>query len=791
MAQCIVHPLSSLVVEAETASTSGRFLEISQKVQWRGRSSCKAYGKDVSHAIQSKQSSIYGDSLLVTCEPGRRGNGQTNSSSGSEYGYHTEYISWGRRSGEMDDSMRSVVCRAVAITGDFERKPRKILLSDLRSGGDDKETPKELLAQVRRRRELERLEREQEQSFKPKAENDSEVVWPYWRKKRSAADSEARQLTKKIVELGKRRQLDQVFQVLSSAKKERRTINLITMNAALGACVQCEDMDRAMALYKEMVKHKGVGADSITYGTLLKGLGQAKRLDDAFELLERMESGTAPGRPELTEVHLNTLMNACAEAGEALRARGLLQRYRAFAPGQGPSTLTYNLLIKGYARSDNPLEALKLVEEMQLLGLAPQRHTYNSLILACVRGGDLEKAIDLLEEMKADGRRSNSDKLLPDVVTYTTLLKGLAEDGDLDGVLQLAAEMKTAPSCAIDRVAYTAIVDACILAGSAYDGLRYMEEMEERARSEPQLKPRAHVFLAVMRAFAAKGDVDRTRALAQRFVRDAAGHVWPEDKAEANELVMEAAVHAGQYHLGRQALAAIIAGSEEYPQFSARGTHAWVRLMVNSGDSFDLFQPLIIRSEVSHRAPLMTLMHSIDDIEPLAPHESVREVLVRLQSEHVLPVVDSSNACVGVVYEEDCLQEEKRDALVRDIMRPAPPQIPHHAIVSQAANLLVQYKADLLAVVQGSGMPQGLVREYYGSDAGTSVLGFLLREDIFEVGSSRPASVEAEDLLRLEEEAAAERLLHEAGELLEEEEEEEEGVPEYICSVPLGGSALK
>jgi hypothetical protein len=47
-----------------------------------------------------------------------------------------------------------------------------------------------------------------------------------------------------------------------------------------------------------------------------QGLGEARRLDDAFDLVEALESGRAPGRfVELTDVHLNTLVNACAHAG--------------------------------------------------------------------------------------------------------------------------------------------------------------------------------------------------------------------------------------------------------------------------------------------------------------------------------------------------------------------------------------------------------------------------------------------------------------------------------------------
>ena len=37
--------------------------------------------------------------------------------------------------------------------------------------------------------------------------------------------------------------------------------------------------------------------------------------DDAFELVEALEDGTAPGESTLTEVHLRTLLNAFADAG--------------------------------------------------------------------------------------------------------------------------------------------------------------------------------------------------------------------------------------------------------------------------------------------------------------------------------------------------------------------------------------------------------------------------------------------------------------------------------------------
>lgn len=206
------------------------------------------------------------------------------------------------------------------------------------------------------------------------------------------------------------RMVSQIFNLLEEAKAIGKPPNVISMNAAMTACVHCGDIDRALDLFDEMCEPGGCGPDSITYGILLKvysflprpdnvaslhavflffmlhsvclviciqqstavrqllswqlsqglcgspnnslpflsvqGLGKAHKLDDAFELLEQMEAGTAPGRPQLQEVHLNTLLNACADVGEARRARGVLQRFRAYGKGLGPSPVTYNILIK-------------------------------------------------------------------------------------------------------------------------------------------------------------------------------------------------------------------------------------------------------------------------------------------------------------------------------------------------------------------------------------------------------------------------------------------------------------
>lgn len=47
----------------------------------------------------------------------------------------------------------------------------------------------------------------------------------------------------------------------------------------------------------------------------MKGLGYARRVDEAFQLLETVEQGTAVGSPKLSSSLLYGLLNALIEAG--------------------------------------------------------------------------------------------------------------------------------------------------------------------------------------------------------------------------------------------------------------------------------------------------------------------------------------------------------------------------------------------------------------------------------------------------------------------------------------------
>jgi len=141
---------------------------------------------------------------------------------------------------------------------------------------------------------------------------------PRPRPRAASPSTDLRRLTARIVELTRRRQLAQIMEEVEAVRRRVRAggvPNTIVMNAVLEACVRCGDVDRALLLFKEMRGPRGCGVDGVSYGILLKGLGIARRIDEAFEILESIEKDSSIGSPRLSPHLICGFLNALIEAG--------------------------------------------------------------------------------------------------------------------------------------------------------------------------------------------------------------------------------------------------------------------------------------------------------------------------------------------------------------------------------------------------------------------------------------------------------------------------------------------
>ncbi|KAJ6745265.1 hypothetical protein OIU74_028031 [Salix koriyanagi] len=377
-----------------------------------------------------------------------------------------------------------------------------------------------------------------------------------------------KRLTFRIVQLTRRRQLEQIFEEVESAKRRYGKLNTIVMNAVMEACVHCGDTESALKVFDEMCKSESCRVDGVSYGTLLKGLGVARRIDEAFQILESVEMGTAVGSPKLSAPMIFGLLNALISAGDIRRAKGLLARYGYLLhESRNPSILIYNLLMKGYIGAGCPEDALP--------------------------AGKLDAAMRFFDEMKDKAQNFSRDKLYPDVVTYTTLLQGFGGAKDLLSVQKIVSEMKLHRNLVIDRTAFTAMVDAFLNCGSMNDALCVFGETIKRAGVNPKLRPKPHLYLSLMRVSAIQGEYNMVKHLHRRLWPDTSGAISLALQEEADHLLMEAALNDGQVYVALENLTNAVLKWKRIP-WTSRGGMVAMRIEALLGFTNSIVSPYLL-----------------------------------------------------------------------------------------------------------------------------------------------------------------------------------------------------
>ena len=267
-------------------------------------------------------------------------------------------------------------------------------------------------------------------------------------------------------------------------------------NSILDVLVK-EDIDIAREFYRKSMMECGVVGDDYTFGILMKGLCLTNRIGEGFKLLQLIKSsrGVAPNT-----VIYYTLLHALCRNGKVGRARSLLNEM-----GE-PNDVTFNILISGYCKEENLVQALVMLEKSFAMGFVTDVVTVTKVVEGLCNAGRVTEAAEVVDRVESMGgsldvvayntlikgfcgvgkvkvgihflKQMESKGCLPNVDTYNVLISGFCESRMLDLALNLFNDMKT-DGIKWNFNTFDTIIRGLCLEGRIEDGFMILELMEE------------------------------------------------------------------------------------------------------------------------------------------------------------------------------------------------------------------------------------------------------------------------------------------------------------------------
>jgi len=181
--------------------------------------------------------------------------------------------------------------------------------------------------------------------------------------------------------------MDRVPQLLIDMKSRELKPNLITYSTVLkGHCLH-GDIRTAFDVLQEMVTQTKLKPDEIMYNTLLDGCAQANLVDEGLRLLQSMQNeGIRPSNYTLSIlVKLTSQARRLDQAFELVDQLTKKYRFRPNAP-------VYGNLIQACLSNKELKKAFEVLEHMAQDKIQPDMRCISSLIRTCISQGFLDQA---------------------------------------------------------------------------------------------------------------------------------------------------------------------------------------------------------------------------------------------------------------------------------------------------------------------------------------------------------------------------------------------------------------
>lgn len=279
--------------------------------------------------------------------------------------------------------------------------------------------------------------------------------------------------------LGKTRQ----FETMTALLEEMGRDNKLSMDAfkiSIKAFAAARDIKKCIGIFKLIQKHDfHAGLD--TFNCLMDSLSKAKLAKEAHQLFDEMKDQYPPDLRTYTVL----LHGFC-------KIRNLIEAGRVWNEildsGFKPDIVAHNTMLEGLIRGKRRSEAIKLFELMKAKGPRPNTRTFTILIQDFCNSGSMEQAVSCFDEMLANS-------CPPDVATYTCLIVGFGNARQMSKVSSLLTEMSR-KGCSPDGRTYTALIKLMTNRNMLEDAVRIYKKMIKNG-----FEPTLHTYNMLMKAY--------------------------------------------------------------------------------------------------------------------------------------------------------------------------------------------------------------------------------------------------------------------------------------------------
>lgn len=225
-------------------------------------------------------------------------------------------------------------------------------------------------------------------------------------------------LTSLVGGLAEKGRVSEAVGLLDDMKRRNAAPSDITYAALIVACFRCGRVEDAVRVFGSIPDEGGLRSTAVCTA-FVAGLCQT-----GVEGNVRRARRVLKGMEERADVEgFNCVMEGMIRMGDLEGAEGVFGEMRegGFVPG----TVSYTILMRGFAEGGRFGRVKGLFREMFERGVVVDRVALNTFLSACVRVGELECGVRVLEFMEEKG-----GSVAPGVYSYGPVIRGMLKKGE-------------------------------------------------------------------------------------------------------------------------------------------------------------------------------------------------------------------------------------------------------------------------------------------------------------------------------------------------------------------------